>query len=154
MKRIISVCLRGFILTTCWVGLSGCETTDPVGAGTKTDVFSPAVWVSRYEIRVDEGDTTKQSQAERAEAARKREVALRAAVVQFGGALVDQRPQADYTHDAEGNIIPHTVWKITVDVEGDATGDLARELRKRISNAFGKEADVWIIRYPVQKILE
>jgi hypothetical protein len=109
--------------------------------------------MSRYEIHIPvppyslvDPDTAKEKLMQR-------ETALRNAVAQFGAVLVGKVKMIDYAHDEEGNIKPNAVWSIIVDVEGDENGERGRELRKKIEDAFGSPADIWIVRYPIQKIL-
>jgi len=147
MKKLLSH-LFGLVIMVVLLSFQGCKTTGEEQAGPN----SPSVWAARYEIQVPEGDISKQPKEQRAQIVMKREAILRSIVTEFGGVLIDQRRSTDYTHNPDGSVFPNVMWKITVDVQGDKTGENARVLRKRIADAFGA-TDVWITYYPVQKIL-
>jgi hypothetical protein len=82
-----------------------------------------------------------------------REAALRSMVADFGGVVVDQLGMVAYVNDGQGDLKKNTHWRIMIDFPGTDHHQKIRALTKRIHEAFGTE-DAWIVRYPVEKIIE
>ncbi len=124
------------VLACMGLGMLGCESTQSA---------APA-WSTRYEIMVpavdDDGHPRSVVQ---------REAILRSMIADFGIVVVTRSGVVGYGHEPDGMVKADTHWRVVVDVPGKDADKKMIIVREKFEAAFGED-DVWIVRYPVEKV--
>jgi hypothetical protein len=117
----------------------GCETT-------QNSAMTRGPWLTRYEFQIPILDVDGYPKA-----LVQRESILRSMVASFGAVVVDHHDVVGYQQDPKNGLEKDSRWRIIVDVEGQDHETKIQDLKKKISEVFGTN-DVWMVRYPVERI--
>lgn len=132
--------------TTIWLRLVPILLVLLLSSGCETTTDAPSPWVQRYEIMVpavdDDGHPRSVVQ---------REAILRSMIADFGVVVVTRSGVVGYGKAADGMVMADTHWRVVVDVPGKDAEKKMIIVREKFEAAYGKN-DVWIVRFPVEKV--